>query len=220
MGYTKLAKRSTVPKDLQAVEGIKNLMFSRRLIPGQKLIYRDLEEALGMSKTPIINALVRLAQEGLVISKQNRGYFVKELTEDEIRQMYQMRIKLEEISIDLAIENYKEEDLIEWRECLDRYKSYQNGTYDSTRFRLDVDIHAQVAKMGKNVFLTDMVSQFFTSSWALLQTFFLARLIDQFADDHELLFEAIKSRKRAEAKKIVKRHHTAAMEMALQAVRD
>ncbi len=214
-----MPKRDKIPKDLQALEKIKGLMFSRRLIPGQKLIFRDLEEALGMSKTPITNALVRLEQEGLVVSKKNRGFFVKELNEDEIHQMYQMRIKLEEISVDLAIDNHDEHDLIEWRSFVDKYKSHHNGMYDAVRHQLDIDLHSQLARMGRNVFLSKIVNQFFLGSWAVLQTFFLARLIDQFAEDHELLFEAVKSGKRAEAKKILRRHHRAAMEMALEAVK-
>ena len=214
-----MAKRDSVPKDLQALEGIKELMFERRLNPGQKLIYRDLEEALGMSKTPITNALVRLEEEGLVISKPNRGYFVKELNSDEIRQMYQMRIKLEEISVDLAIDNHDPQDLVEWRQHLNRYKNDENGTYDFMRFQHDIELHAHLARMGKNSYLNKMVNQFFLSTWAILQTAHLSRLIDQFTNDHEQLFEAVKNRKRADAKRIIKRHHQAAMTMALESAR-
>ncbi len=214
-----MKKRDKVPKDLQALERIKDLMFWRKVIPGQKLIYRDLEEALGMSKTPITNALVRLEQEGLVVCKKNRGYFVKELSENEIIQMYQMRIKLEEISIDFAIDNHDEEDLIEWRKYINRYADYDRRTYDSNRFQIDVDLHAYLAKMGKNMFLRELIRHFFLGTWAVLQTLPLSRRIDRFSEDHELLFQSVKSGNRAEAKRVIRNHHKAALEMALQGVK-
>lgn len=212
-------KRVTLPKDLQALEELKRLMFSRRLIPGQKLIYRDLEDILGMSKTPITQALARLEQEGLVVSKQNRGYFVKELSEDEIVQMYRLRIKLEEISVDFAIDNHSESDLVEWRKYIDAYKNYPNGVYDHIRFQMDIDLHAHMSEMGKNIFLTKIISQFFCSTWAVLQVYYLSTLVEKFAEDHERLFELVASRKREEAKEVIRYHHDAALGMALQGVR-
>lgn len=64
---------SDVSKALQAHEGIKSLMATNRLHPGRKLIYRELD----MSKTPFINGLMILEQEGLVLSEKNRGYFIR-----------------------------------------------------------------------------------------------------------------------------------------------
>ena len=56
-----------------------------------------------MSKTPIICALARLENEGLVVSHQNRGFYVRELSARELQQMYDLRIRLEEIAIDYAV---------------------------------------------------------------------------------------------------------------------
>jgi DNA-binding GntR family transcriptional regulator len=215
-----VTKRDQPPKDVQAAQSLKRLMFTHRLIPGQKLIYRDLEETLGMSKTPITNALARLEQEGLVVSKPNRGYFVKTLNEDEIHQMYQMRVKLEEISIDLAIDNYQKKDLTEWKKLIKEYRACQVGTYDYIRYQRDLDLHSHLARMGRNIFLIDIVSQFFLSTWALLQTVYLTKMINQFAKDHDDLFEAVKARNREEAKRIIRQHHQVAMEMALQGALD
>lgn len=214
-----MAKRDQVPKDIQAHQAIKRLMFDRRLAPGQKIIFRDLEETLGMSKTPITSALVRLELEGLVVSVKNRGYFVKELAEDEIHQLYEMRIKLEQVAIDLAIANYQEEDLVKWRELLNKYKAHQDVSYDNVRFQLDVDLHAHLAKMGRNVYLTKIIDQFFVSTWAVLQTAYLAGRIGQFSNDHERLFKAVRDRESQKAKDLTEIHHQAAMEAALLAVR-
>ncbi|MFH1625819.1 MAG: GntR family transcriptional regulator, partial [Pseudomonadota bacterium] len=49
---------------LKAYTELKGWIFSQRIVPGQKLIYNDLANRLGMSKTPIIYALTRLESEG------------------------------------------------------------------------------------------------------------------------------------------------------------
>ena len=89
-------KKETL-KHLEAYNAIKQLIAGRKLVPGQKLTLRDLEETLGMSKTPIINSLMMLEQEGLVTSKQNRGFYMKEVTAEEAEQIYDLREKLEAI---------------------------------------------------------------------------------------------------------------------------
>ena len=85
-----MKKQSSLSKDAQAYHLIKEALFDRKLSPGLKIIYRDLEEMFGMSKTPIINALVRMEQEGLVVSHRNRGFYVRELKAREIVQMYDL----------------------------------------------------------------------------------------------------------------------------------
>ena len=75
-------KAINTSKEMQAYLGIKNLIFERVINPGQKVIYRDLEEMLGMSKTPIINAFARLEQESGVEDKRKRSeayFFVAEM---------------------------------------------------------------------------------------------------------------------------------------------
>lgn len=214
-----MEERGTLSKDLQAFQGVKELMFGRRLSPGQKIIYRDLEEVLGMSKTPIINALVRLEHEGLVISKKNRGFFVRELSAAEVHQMYDLREKMEAISIDYAISHYQEEDLAILKKALGDYVSYSAEVYDSTRFKLDIIFHTQIARMGKNEFLTSMLREFYESAWAGLHIVFLTPLIPQFKQDHELLFKAIESRDRKEAKSIMRRHERRALRTAVEAMK-
>ena len=57
----------------EAFRRIKQLILNQEVIPGQKLVYDDLAKRLKMSRTPIINALNRLEQLGLVVSESNRG---------------------------------------------------------------------------------------------------------------------------------------------------
>jgi DNA-binding GntR family transcriptional regulator len=211
-------KKKNLSLDVQAYSGIKKLMFGHKLSPSQKIIYKDLEEALDMSRTPITTALVRLEEEGLVISKKNRGYYVRELKADEVEQMYDLRGKMEEIAIDYAIDHYRKDAILELKKVLDEYLSYTTQFYDATRFKLDIAFHIQIARMGRNEFLVKMLQSFYESAWSGLHIAFFSPLITQFNQDHKEIYQAIKMKDRKNAKQIIKQHEEAAKKAAISAV--
>src|SRR4051812_16469171 len=74
---------------------IRQQIVEGRLVPGQRLIARDLVEQLGISRGPLREAFRRLAADGLVDLIPNRGAMVRRLSNDEIAQVYQIREALE-----------------------------------------------------------------------------------------------------------------------------
>lgn len=211
-------KKSGISKNLKAYNAIKELVAGHKLSPGQKLIYRDLEEALGMSKTPIINGLMKLEQEGLVVSKRNRGFFMRKVSADEAEQIYDLREKLEEISIGYAIKNYDSDDLNILEQKLNLYKNYSAPIYDRKRLELDTEFHMQIAKMGKNDFFTSMIKQFYENIYFSLNVVYLTSYIDNFKEEHELVFDAIKERNLTEAKRVLRLHTRAARKLLVAAL--
>jgi DNA-binding GntR family transcriptional regulator len=80
------------PDDDPVVEGVydrlKHRLLGQRLVPGQLLQIGPLAEELGVSTTPVREALTRLAAERLIISTPKKGFFAKTPTEDEIHGLY------------------------------------------------------------------------------------------------------------------------------------
>lgn len=208
-----------ITKHQEAYNAIKRLIAEHKLVPGQKLILRDLEETLGMSKTPIINSLMMLEQEGLVASKTNRGFFMKEVTAEEAEQIYDLREKLEAISIDYAVANHAPRDLDVLKKALERYKNYSAPVYDRTRLQFDTEFHMQIAVMGKNTFFTAMIRQFYENIYFSLNVVYLTPYIDNFKNEHEIVFEAIKNRDLKKAKKTLAIHTRAARKLLVAALR-
>jgi len=211
-------KKSGMSKNFKAYNAIKELVAVHKLSPGQKLIYRDLEEALGMSKTPIINGLMKLEQEGLVVSKRNRGFFMRKVSADEAEQIYDLREKLEEISIGYAIKNYDSDDLNILEQKLNLYKNYSAPIYDRKRLELDTEFHMQIAKMGKNDFFTSMIKQFYENIYFSLNVVYLTSYIDNFKEEHELIFNAVKEGNLTEAKRVLRLHTRAARKLLVAAL--
>lgn len=84
----------TSRSDLVA-EAIKAAILSGRLQPGQPLVEREVSQALGVSKTPVREALIRLSRTGLVATSSYRGMIVRRVDQEMVRSLYEVRLLLE-----------------------------------------------------------------------------------------------------------------------------
>jgi DNA-binding GntR family transcriptional regulator len=73
----------------------KGMLFFKVFQPGQQVPYRSLAKKLGMSMTPVVQALKHLEFLGLLRNEANRGFFVVEITPEEVREVYELREVLE-----------------------------------------------------------------------------------------------------------------------------
>ena len=89
-----MPNRSTKLLTVTAYDIIKQLITNNQLSYNQKLIYRDLEEQLNMSKTPILAALTLLAEEGFVRYKKNFGFYVNSIEDKKCVSAYSGRMPL------------------------------------------------------------------------------------------------------------------------------
>ncbi len=81
---------------------LRTLIVERRLPPGQRILQDQLAREMGVSRTPLVNALKRLAQERLVQWVPRRGIYVKRFTKREMARLFQVREALEGLSARLA----------------------------------------------------------------------------------------------------------------------
>src|SRR5919108_2792229 len=109
MAYTLRDPKSRVrgSENLSArvYDQIKNLILCNEVLPGQKLHHQELSERLGVSRTPVREALTRLVQEGYVSLLPNRGFTCKEIRIQEAEELYDLREALEAFAVEKAIEN-------------------------------------------------------------------------------------------------------------------
>lgn len=84
----------------------------QRLVCGQKLTLKILKERFNVSHTPIREALTRLSENGLVTYYSNCGVTVKEFTENDIRQIFQMIGELDALAIQFCKNAFSEAPLI------------------------------------------------------------------------------------------------------------
>jgi len=133
-----------------AYRDIKELLFIRKLNPGQKISYNDLCELLGISKTPIITALNRLVYEGFVLYEKNRGYRIAPINENFVPYLFEIRLVLECLNVRNAIKNFDQQAFAKLKAKNEILTNYRPEYTDRKKMELDMDLHMELAKMGGN----------------------------------------------------------------------
>jgi len=213
-------QKRNVSKSLEAYHQLKERIRSFRLRPGQKLIYRDLEEDLGMSRTPVINGLIMLEKDGLVINKMNRGFYVRNMSVKEAEDIYDIREVFEVTAVGFAIKRYEPEDLEALRRHVAAYNECSDDVYDKNRYDLDTNLHVHIAAMGKNTYFVSMLKQFYESIYFNMNVAALRPEISTFKSDHVELLQAIQERDVESASRIIVRHIRTARELFVAFVRN
>ena len=186
---------------------IKEMMLSYAIIPGQRLIFVDLANQLGVSRTPVNNALSILANEGFLDFIPNQGYRVHEITKEEAESLYEIREILELGSISKAIRKLTPQKL----EKLERQRQlYEKAVADQVsrgRFTLDQEFHSCYVEMSENVYLADYFREIY-------QRIFLRHRIEglradrarEVVSEHNEIFQAITLKDIEWAKASIKSH--------------
>ena len=82
-----------------AKERLRALIVTGDLAPRANVVERDLSERIGVSRTPLREALLALQGEGLLVSHPGRGFFVADLSVDEARELYPLIATLEAMAV-------------------------------------------------------------------------------------------------------------------------
>lgn len=98
---------------------IRKQILSGAYRPGQPLMTKDLSAEIGVSRTPVRDALRQLEADGLVIIRAHLGASVKTMTFKEYREMCGLRLALESYAAGLAAENRTADELWELKEALE-----------------------------------------------------------------------------------------------------
>ena len=104
----------------QAIVRIREMVLRAELAPGQRVAEAPLADLLGMSRTPVRQALPLLAQEGLLAEHETRGYVVRAFTAADIVDAIDVRAVLEGLAARRVAEQGASRALLrELRSCLD-----------------------------------------------------------------------------------------------------
>ena len=188
-----------------AYDGIKEMISQYQLIPGQKVTYESLSKKLNLSNTPIINALHRLEQEEFVTSVPNRGFSIREISIEEVKEAFRVREVLEMLAIEEAIKNQTPDDLRELEKARLAHRQIDNLT--RKRLAMDAAFHLRIAQIGGNHFLARLLKHLFEHIYLRHRTEGIGHhRIAESAKEHRNIFMALKEKNTAKAKRHLKSH--------------
>ncbi|MEZ5278072.1 MAG: GntR family transcriptional regulator [Opitutaceae bacterium] len=110
-------QRATLPDRIYTI--LKRRLLTGKIKPGQRLFEKDLSTSLGVSRTPLREALNRLANEGLVTSLPNTGISATPLTSAGFRKLNELRLVVESQVAMRAASRATPEDIAAMREAAD-----------------------------------------------------------------------------------------------------
>jgi DNA-binding GntR family transcriptional regulator len=100
-----LNRRIATPPTMSvlAAEALRSMIMSGELLPGDRLPENSLTAQLGVSRSPLREAMAVLEQEGLIVQAPRRGAVVAPLTAHDIYEIYTLRAQLEELAVQLGV---------------------------------------------------------------------------------------------------------------------
>jgi len=151
MAQTKTKQPTKQPEDSSQVayQGIRRMIYTRELVPGQKIAYRDLAEKLGLSPTPIIQALKRLELLGFVCHEPNRGFYMSPFSLKEIEEIYELRELIEPSLVADAVRNIDKKGLADLKAALEAHLSAERDFYLKERLFKNREFHLTLASLSK-----------------------------------------------------------------------
>lgn len=160
-GLDRAAETSGEPRrkgrlHVATVETLRQMIVSGTLPPGQKLREQELCDRLGVSRTPLREALRTLAAQGLVTLSQNRGAEVAPLTLDDIAQLFDVVATLEALAARLACSTISDEEIAEIGLRHYRMRLHHARGELPEYFALNQQIHRALIEAARNPVLLDI----------------------------------------------------------------
>ncbi|HEX7127604.1 MAG TPA: GntR family transcriptional regulator [Thermodesulfobacteriota bacterium] len=190
-----------------AYRRLRAMIVDNRLTPGTPLKAAVLAEEIGVSATPIREALIRLAADGLVVWRQNRGAIVAPFSAREVRQVYQVRSVLEGLAARLAAENADESLARRLEAIVDRMAAHLAAGAYRESVALNRDFHGAIHEQCGNPELLVTLRVF----WDRAQRFRnlavdLTSHLEAAHRGHVAILDAVRGRRPDEAERLAREH--------------
>jgi len=190
-------------------ERLKAMILDKALRPGDRLQLARLGKEMGVSRTPLVNALKRLSAERLVEWAPRYGIYVRRFTAREMVDLYEIRVALESLAARLAAERVTEADI-------DRLDAmFQDVVIDDTPEAmrkytpLDRDFHWRIVELSGNQQLAAALQSIHMQIFAYQDG--IARTVAESVPEHKEFLRALRARDGATCERLMRTHHSLAV---------
>ena len=135
---------------------LKEMIIAGKLNPGEKLPEEELTKKLGVSRTPIRQAISALAQDNLVDIIPRRGAFVAKLSRQDITEIYDIRMALEGLAVCLSVQQLSDGDLSKMTRVLEQAEAALEKDPEQA-IDADLMLHEMIVKNCGNSRLQELI---------------------------------------------------------------
>jgi DNA-binding GntR family transcriptional regulator len=205
------------PGTLQALayDKIKGLMIAGELDFDSIYSTNQFAEILGVSRTPVREALLQLSTEGLLTSMQGRGFKIKKFSENRIKEFFETRQMIESYIIERLVGSNVELDLSELDKIINQMKNYADKNDIYGFLETDKAFHMNLIRRHGNRYLTSIMENIRD----LIAIFGRKALsspgrIHEVITEHQVIIQTLKQKNKQKAIESIK-YHLAATEKSL-----
>jgi len=163
------------------------------LKPGERLMELQLASKLGVSRTPIREAIRMLEQEGLAIMIPRKGAEVARMTEKDMEDVLQIRCSLEELVVRLACQNITQMEMQELRVAMEQFREKTTTEDIAAIAQADVNFHDVLYKSADNPKLLGLLNNLREQMYRYRVEYLKnPSIYQQLITEHRQLYEAVK----------------------------
>ncbi|WP_068137520.1 GntR family transcriptional regulator [Limnochorda pilosa] len=204
-GLQPRAERST--KADEAYRILRRMIVTLELAPGTVIDERYFASQFGIGRTPLREAVQRLAEQNLVVSSRHRQSQVAPVELTDIQCICELRLVLEPMAASLACERADDEDIQSVRTILDEYKKHVDAHDLKGALDVDYEFHDRLARSTRNPHLADAIDRLNAHSQRLwFLSFRQLRSLDGILEEHDSVLQALAARRPAEAAQAMRNH--------------
>ena len=204
----------------RAYAQIQSAIANLILQPGRPLSERYVSEWLGIGRMPVREALMRLREEGLVISVPRRGYYVSAISADDAREIYEMLEGLESMAVKLAAERAQAADIERLEEAVRQQEDALSRDDLDAWVTADERFHDAILEIARNRRIQRTIEPLNAQLHRLrLFTVRLRPKPTRSVKEHRAELEAIKARNPDLAREIHQAHRAHARDVMVEVIR-
>lgn len=145
-------------------------IVKRRLLPGKKLVERDLVKKLGVSKTPIREALSRLEIEGLIEGTSYHSFSVIQISQKKIIEIYDIREVIDGLAARVVAKKINKEQVKQLHSIIQSFQSYIEKNDLESYNSLDIEFHNLLGAISENRRLCEIMQRVRNQARILMTT--------------------------------------------------
>ncbi|MDT8367163.1 MAG: GntR family transcriptional regulator [bacterium] len=195
----------------QVYERIKEMIANHRFKPGSRINVEKIAKELGVSRTPVWEAVSRLEQEDLVENVPNRGVFMTVLTPERALDLYAVREVLEGMAGRLAAAVIDEHSLKTMSACLVKQKKVIEKKDLVAYSKLDFEFHALIYEACKNPVLQEMLEAIKDKMRPI--SMHIQPMLSRLYEDHVKILRALENRNPEQAEDTFRNHNQLMIEL-------
>jgi DNA-binding GntR family transcriptional regulator len=188
-------------------ENLKQAIVRGDFSPGNRLVESRIAEAMGISRTPVREAIHKLEREGLIQKLPRGGFSVSNLTHEEIEETFGIRSVLESYAARLAAIKHQRQELEPLEEKIEEFQYHLNRGEMEALLQINTEFHALLYAMSRSPRLIKMINdlkdQIYRFRRIMLKKEKMAKTSN---DDHRQMLGAMKKRDADRVETLVKQH--------------